>query len=216
MNSSGAWEAGSSITVKEVWRGRVWSARPMTVVDVSADELVLWLPAGTAWTSPDSPPGRPAPPDRGERIAECLVRGDWVLLPRVWKMHTLWFLPAEAPYAVWICWEPDWRHLGWYVNFQTRAERRVADRTVHYMDSMLDMRIAPDSTWSLRDADHLAGFVARGLISAQTAAALHKQVEIIAGRVAAGGRPFGESWTRWRPDPAWRRPELPPDWEQAQ
>lgn len=235
MSADTGWEPGTTVTVKEVWQGRVWSARPMTVVRADRagseegtgseeatgsdgfveDALVLWLPAGVDWVAPDSPPDREAPPDRGDRIAECLVRGDWITIPRVWKMHSLWFLPRKAQYAIWVCWDPDWKHLGWYVNFQTRPTVNPGARTVHYMDLMLDMQVAPDATWTLRDADHLAGFVARGLASPATAAGLHADVGVLAELATAGAQPFGNHWTGWRPEPDWKRPELPGDWQDA-
>ena len=41
------WQAGDQIVLREVWRGKVWSARPEIVVLDASDMLLLYLPAGT-------------------------------------------------------------------------------------------------------------------------------------------------------------------------
>ncbi len=55
METTERWPTGSTIVVQEVWRGRLWSARPLTVVEDERDRLVLWCPRGTRWRTATTP-----------------------------------------------------------------------------------------------------------------------------------------------------------------
>src|SRR5207248_6444394 len=50
------WTAGEQILVEEVWNGRLWSVRPVLVVDDRDNLLVLWSPKGSVRKVPTVPP----------------------------------------------------------------------------------------------------------------------------------------------------------------
>jgi hypothetical protein len=78
------WQPGDTIVHQEFWRGRMWAARPLTVVEDSEDRLLLWIPKGTRRKVPATPPGRPDPPVRKDRVIENLAHGDWDMADHVW------------------------------------------------------------------------------------------------------------------------------------
>jgi hypothetical protein len=79
---------GETIVLQEIWRGRVWAARPMRVV--RDDDLVaLWFPRGTRWRAPTTPPTRPREATRAERFVTSLGLGDWTYAKDEDELETL-------------------------------------------------------------------------------------------------------------------------------
>jgi predicted RNA-binding protein associated with RNAse of E/G family len=198
------WSPGDEIVFQEVWRGRLWSARPMTVVEDRGDRVALWLPYGTRWM---------APVTRGERIVTCLEFGDWVLDERRWDLSSIWLLPADARHSVLVSWLPDGDFFGWYVNLQTPFTRTA--RGLQWMDLMLDVVIDPDRGWRWKDEDELQAAVDRDLISRGEASALRAEAESVIAQLEANAPPFSEPWPDWRPDPAWAVPSLRDGWDRV-
>jgi hypothetical protein len=205
------WTRGQTIVVQEVWQGKLWAARPVVVAEDRGDFLALWFPRGTNWKAPTSDPRRPWKEDRGERLAECAVRGEWVFRDGEWDVDTLWLLEADAGYAIWVSWLEGWRPWGWYVNLQ-EPFRRAGD-ALQTMDRMLDVIVEPDRTWRWKDEDELETFVRRGAFDRELARQVRADGLQAFRRAEANEPPFSEPWHDWRPDRAWGLPRLPPDWK---
>ncbi|MEX1103331.1 MAG: DUF402 domain-containing protein, partial [Dehalococcoidia bacterium] len=171
-----AFRPGTTILLQEIWRGRVWSARPMRVVEDDGDRAALWFPKGTLWMAPTTPPYRPRAGTRGERLMASLELGDWVHAEFPWDVSSIWLVEPGVSHAVWVSWREDGSHLGWYVNLQEPFVR--TDRGFKYMDLMLDVVVNPDRSWYWKDEDEFALMVKRGLISRERA-----RVVRAAGRV---------------------------------
>lgn len=132
-DSGARWGAGSTVVVQEVWRGRLWSARPVTVVHDGGASVALGCPAGPRWktaTTPPTPPTRPRAATRAERFVASLSRCDWVLADCTWHVPTLCLAREGDWHAVRVAYEENGEHRGWYVNLQEpfrkppRASRR--------------------------------------------------------------------------------------------
>jgi Protein of unknown function (DUF402) len=202
---------GDIALVQEVWRERVWAARPVRVVRDDGDFVALWFPRGTRWKAPTSDPHRPWLEDRGGRLAECAVSGEWVFRDAEWDVDTLWLMHAGDWHAVWVSWLDDGTHWGWYVNLQEPFRRtKLGFET---MDLVLDLIIDPDGTWRWKDEDELAAFARRGLVDRKTEDFLRAEGHRVLARAERNEPPFSEPWLEWRPDPAWDTPELPAEWE---
>lgn len=102
MMERSQWPAGTGIVQYEVWRGKLWSARPMTVVEDRENLVVLWCPSGTRWKTATTPPTRQRAPTRAERFAQSLSLGDWVLAGFTWDVSTLVLLRPGNWHAVWV------------------------------------------------------------------------------------------------------------------
>jgi hypothetical protein len=192
---------GDVVVLRELWRGRVWAARPAhVVVDEPALRMfhvpprVLVLEAGGAAGLPLR-----LPPSEGWRLRR---------VPRS-PTRVLSFAFPDTPYAVLAIWAPDGSFRGWYVNLQRPLVPSPAgfDTT----DLVLDVRIDPDGRWRWKDEDELAEAIARGLLDEEAATRLRRWGERAVEHVVLREPPFDRDWRGWRPDPRWAPPELPPE-----
>ena len=205
------WAPGDVVVHQEIWRDRVWAARPLVVVEDSPDRMLFWLPAGMVRKVPMTPPDRDDPGDRSARIINLLERGDWVHVDHIWDVSCLWILRPGDWHAVWISWLPSGEQFGWYVNLQ-RPFRRTAIG-IESMDLQLDIVATPDRVWSWKDADEFDQVLDRGLLDAATGERVRAEAAEVIGRLERNEPPFDEGWDRWRPDPAWATPRLPAGWD---
>jgi Protein of unknown function (DUF402) len=205
---------GDTIAIQERWRGRLWAARPATVVQDEDDLLVLWCPGGARWKVASTPPGRDAPEGRTAWYADLLTGGDWILVDDVWRTPTLWLLRPSDWYAVWVAvlGSPDgWC---WYVNLQEPFVRTAAG--IRATDLMLDVVVDADRRWRLKDESDFEALGTHGLLDAAGSARVRSEAARAIEAVERGAWPFDGSWLDWRPDPAWPAPELPPSWDELE
>jgi hypothetical protein len=207
---SPVWEPGVTIVHQEVWRGRVWAARPLVVVEDSDERLLLWLPRGTVRKVPVTPPGRRDPESRAERIIENLERCDWTYGDHTWDVSSLWILRPGDCHAVWVSWLEGGAHLGWYVNLQ-RPYRRLGNG-IEAMDLMLDIVVDPDLTWRWKDDDEFDEILRRETFDRATEVLVRSEASGVIERVERGDPPFCEAWPTWKPDPHWQLPVLAGGW----
>jgi hypothetical protein len=203
--------AGEAVVLQEVWRDRVWAARPMRVVRDEGDFVALWFPRGTRWFAPIDVPGGEWHGDRGPRLARCAATGRWVHRELVWQIDTLQLLRAGEWHAVWISWLPDFEPWGWYVNLQQPFRR--SGFGFETMDLALDVVVKADRSWRWKDEDELALFVEHGAFDEDLAQRLHDEGLRVTSKLERREPPFSEPWHDWRPDPAWAHPELPSGWD---
>lgn len=206
------WQRGEVVLVQEIWRGRVWSAHPMRVVDDATTALVLWVPTGTPRMLPAAPEGRPRARTRPERLARLMEAGDWTHRASAWNLASLWFMVPGAQHHTRVSWLPNGRFLGWYVNLEVPFVR--TDRGIQHMDLALDVLVDRNRVWRWKDEDELAYFVTRGLIAHEVAEAIREEGLKAVDRLARREPPFDEQSTRWVPDPSRLLPQLPEDWAQ--
>ncbi len=203
---------GELVVVQEVWKEAVWAARPMTFVRDEDGLVALWFPKGTRWKRPIPPPHWPNEATRGERLATCLERGEWVFEDAEWDVSTLVLVRKGDWHALWVSWL-DGHHLcGWYVNLQEPLRRTA--KGYETMDLALDVVVDLDRTWHWKDEDELETRVARGVVDEQLAGRLREEGLRVAQQAERGEGMFAESWPDWRPDPAWPAPALPDGWDE--
>lgn len=192
---------GEGIALREVWRGRVFEARPTIVVEDEADQTMLLLPAGARCAVPVDDEGRELRiPDRAWRH-EVRRRGPQPILSFAWP---------ELPYSV-LLWTAEGRRV-WYVNLQDPLTRTPFgfDTVDHALDVLIEL---DGSGWRWKDEDELQLAVARGLFSEHEAAEFRRWGEIATEHVLASSSPFDRDWTAWQPDPSWQLPQLPEGWD---
>ncbi|TKJ22375.1 DUF402 domain-containing protein [Blastococcus sp. CCUG 61487] len=204
------WRPGDVVVHQEVWRDRIWAARPLVVVEDSPDRMLFWLPAGTRRKVPMTPPHRDDPGNRTARIIELLERGDWIHVDHVGDLSCLWILRPGEWHATWVSFRPSGEQFAFYVNLQ-RPFRRTA-LGIESMDLMLDVVATPDRIWSWKDDDEFERILQRGIFDADLGRRVRSEALDVIGRLERNEPPFGEGWHRWRPDPAWPVPVLPSGW----
>jgi hypothetical protein len=207
------WHAGETVVLQEVWRGKLWAARPLIVVDDSDKRLVLWCPKGTVRKVPAPPPSRQRPATRAEHVTTALTLSDWVYEDHEWDISTLWLIEPDSWHATWVSFLPDGHHLGWYVNFQEPYRRK--ENWIQAMDLMLDIVVSPDRSWRWKDLDEFDAVVAAGLYPADTVLAVRSDAASVIKRIEVQSEPFDEPWPEWRPPTGWAIPVLPAGWDQV-
>ena len=201
---------GETILVHEVWRDRVWAARPMTVVEDDGERVALWFPKGTIWKRPIPPSTHPVSGDRGERLARCLALDEWIFEDALWDVSTLVLAQFGDWHAIWVSWLDDGEQWGWYVNLQEPLRRtRCGFET---MDLTLDVLIENDRSWRWKDEDELETFVAMGVYDDALVERLRAEGLRVARRAERNEPPFSKAWKTRRPAPATPLPVLFDDW----
>lgn len=199
-----SWARGDQVALREIFRGRIWTARPATIADVGEDLTAVYLAPGTEFRVP-------AVTHRAD-ILRTMHEG-WDLGPYTWtSARMLHLLYPEAGHAIHLWWlPPDWEFGGWYINLQ----EPIRPTTIGFdsMDHILDVVIDRDLSWHWKDEDELAEAVRIGLVAPDQAAAIRAEGERVIQRLEDRLAPFSAGWDRWQPDPAWPVPRLPDDWE---
>jgi hypothetical protein len=198
------WRAGDPILFREVYRGRLWTARPATVAAVRDDLIALYLAPGTIFKVPTD--------TTRETILERLHSG-WQLRDHVWSRgRTLHLLRPGVAHSIHLWWlPPDWRFGGWYINLQEPI--RPTALGFDSMDHVLDVVIDPDLSWRWKDEKELATAVDLGLMTLEHARDIRGEGERVIGQLEARQPPFCDGWEHWQPDAGWSIPELPTGWD---
>ena len=185
-----------------MWRGRIWSARPMNVVQDHDVQRILYTPNGI----------RMVVASKGGNELR-LPNAEWDLLERTWvKGPVLSFSWPSIGHAILLFFHPDWTAWTWYVNVE--APLRPTQLGFDTEDRLLDVVVTPDgSRWEWKDRNELEEAVRRGLFTPAQAAEFRAEAERGLHRLLDREPPFDRDWTTWRPDPAWPAPDLPTGWD---
>lgn len=190
-------EPGTTIVHTETWRGRLWAARPMTVVEDTDEGLLLWMPAGTV---------RLVPEGGHDRVVENLSGTAWTWTTHVWDLSTLAVVRPGDRFAIWASWLPSGEQFGYYVNLQEPMVR--TDTGFEAMDLMLDVVVEPDLRWAWKDEHEVDELVRLGVYDASLADELRAVGRSVIQRVEAAAAPFDGSLLQRRPSDG-PLPELP-------
>lgn len=198
-------DVGSPSLLRQVYRGRVGWAVPVTVVEDTDAQTVLFRRAGT----PIKAPMRSSTDD----LMQKLVADEYQVGDSEWVgTNVLEILRPDRWHSVWPMWAADsWSFLCWYVNFQEPMRRsRLGWDT---FDLALDIVVFADRKWQWKDADHFEALQGLDVVSAGAAAAVLADAEAVIADIEAGAYPFDRDWSSSRPDPAWVAPALPAGWD---
>ncbi len=195
---------GDSILIREIRQGKVWSAKPMIVVEDKPELLAFYLLPGTQWKIPRRLDGSPV---------GVLANEDWQLCDRIWQGQGLLILaiPGES-FAVYILWEGDNFTLkGWYINLQQPYRRTSLGFDT--LDHLLDVVVNPDrSEWQWKDLSQLEEALSLGIISPSHFKQVCETGKKALGFLQMRKPPFNEVWLEWRPNSSWLIPTLPENW----
>jgi hypothetical protein len=202
------WTHGDAVLLRTIVPpGRVGMAMPMTIVADEEDLIGLYVAPGTVNKRRSGTRGGP----RGRQLIEDTGRHeDWV-----WRGDGRLMLHRPgAGHAVSLFWrEEDHSFLDWYVDVLEPLRRTPLGFDTR--DLTLDVVIAPDRTWRLKDEDELAWSVEQEQFTEAQAAAIHAEAEHAIELFQAGDSLYTVEWVQWRPDPAWPIPQLPEGWDQT-
>jgi Protein of unknown function (DUF402) len=197
---------GQPVLVREIWQGKIWTARPEIVVLDTPELLVLYKARGTCWKQSKSFEGaRPSGLNRKS--------GQWQLNDTVWDFEgNLRLNIPGSHYSVLAFWNDYHESLRyWYINLEYPIIR--TERGFDYTDMLLDILVEPDlKTWRWKDADEFQEALDIGLISPQEAKMFRAAGEKALNLLQSGKSIFNQ-WENWRPDPSWPIPPLTDGWD---
>jgi hypothetical protein len=209
-------ETGQTVVRRDVFRGRVWSAQALRVVRDTAEALVVACRPGAEGLAPTTwIASRLDNDDTGRQQALLsLASADWRLGRWKWQSTVLLLWNAPGLYfsvnAFYDLADDHWLDR-WYVNFQ-RPLRRTAIGFDTF-DLLVDLVVAPDlSRWEWKDEDEYAQARRLGVVDEADHKAVEMAREQVLAMIELGEGPFAADagWNRWRSDPSWPTPALPP------
>lgn len=183
---------GERVVIREVLRGKVWTSRPVTVVEDSRAQFVSYLAPGTIIEYPVGV-------SHGRVTFDMWCSGEWELGDKVFSPPgMLRIAPARAPFEVFAPVTPGAGVLSWYVNLQRPLCRTPVGFDT--MDETLDLLVSADfADWERKDADELALAVQMGVYDDAEAARITRSCELIEKALGRGEVPWDRSWRDWRP-----------------
>lgn len=191
--------------LRGVWKGKLWWACPMYVVQDTRELSAFYWPVGTPTRSPVV---RPTVEDELNNHIE--------LEHRNWTDHDVLALhhPGSA-YAIQLMWVGGTRKLNcWYVHLQEPLRRTQIGFDT--MDQMLDIVISPDRTsWQYKDEDEFSDAEKIGVYSHAKARSIRAQAERVIEMLRVNASPFCDGWEEWIPPASWTIPMFPESWEKA-
>ncbi len=183
----------------------------INVVRVIADDergLRLWWPAGASYWRMIDVRGRThhdvALHDMDSpRLTELTWEGADVLV----------FVPPRAAFSVWWFFDPETKIFkNWYGNLEVPYVRW--DGGVDSSDQALDVLVAADGRWRLKDVDEFEARIGQpGYWTASAAAEVRAEAERLGKIADAREFPFDGTWCDFRPDPDWSVPVRPDGWD---
>ena len=197
------WQQGDQIVLREIFRGRIWSGRPYTIVEDTPQRLIIYMGVGVRWMRPVR---RDSSAIRGREL-------HWTLREAVWPIEALRIVTPGRHHSVLLLWTEGFREfLKWYVNLEDPLTHSAVG--FDYLDQFLDIEIAPDlSAWNWKDEDELEDAVANGLMAPQRADLIRAEGIRVIETLDKKAPPFDEQWHLWRPDPQWESPGLSDGWD---
>ncbi len=193
---------GEPVLCRKLWHGAVMTAMPMRVIADAPARTVLYQAPDTAFRGGRTP--------AGTKIRD--LSAEWVPVGLVWAGGSLIRLIEPCQ---WQCVDVEFdatgSFAGWYVNFQEPVRRTTLGFDT--VDLVLDLVVAADNTWKLKDEDDFERAAAAGQLQQQSVQQVRAAAERMIRLVEAGGPPFSEKhWLTWRPPPHWTVPALPANW----
>ncbi len=196
-------EPGETVALREIWNGRIWYARPATVVRDDPNLQMFHVPPHAGCKQPVDANGNPL----------RLPIASWTLEDQERsETRVLSFAFPDTPYAVVLPFDPQGRLQRYYVNLQTPLVPSPAGFDT--VEHLLDVTIAPDrSNWSWKDEDELDQAISYGLFTPEQGSWFRYWGERAVEHVLLREPPFDQDWEDWGPDPAWDEPALPASWD---
>src|SRR5688500_4032149 len=175
------WRAGDHVLLREIFRNRIWTVRPLTVAHATDELIALYLAPGTVFK---------VPAFTHHRELLRRLRDGWSLTDYEWtRGRCLYLLMPHVAHAIHLrCLAPDWRVGGWYVNLQEPIRATaVGDDT---MEQILDVVIEPDLSWRWKDEDELDEAIGLGVLTPLQAESVRGEGVRVIRRLEARKPPF--------------------------
>jgi predicted RNA-binding protein associated with RNAse of E/G family len=183
---------GEVVEIREVRDAKIWTVRPVTVVEDTDEAFVSYLAPGTLCQYPVGV-------THGEKCFQMWLSGEWELEKKVFNPPgVLRIAPTGAPFEVFASVDSAIGVTRWYVNFQEPLRRRA--HGFDTMDETLDLIVSSDlTTWHRDDEDELELAAAMGVYSEDDVRRLVATCVTLEDQLARGAVPWDLRWSTWVP-----------------
>ena len=191
-STPGTFEVGSSIVIREVLHGKVWTSRPVTVIEDSPRQFVSWLAPGTIIDYPMNI-------EHGATCFKAWQSREWEVSSKEFVAPgMLRIAPSDAPFEVFAPVDLEEGVLSWYVNFEQPLVRTSVGFDT--MDETLDLLVTRDlSNWERKDDDELDLALTMDVITVITAARVRHACSMVEAALSRGEAPWDTTWATWTP-----------------
>lgn len=196
---------GDQIVLREQAHGKIWTAKPVTVVRDDEELLVFYMAPGTTMKYPKTPNGAAVP---------AFLKQPWILVDETWAGGgALYISRPRSHYCVAHFWKEGFRETKlWYVNLQLPFVRTKLG--FDYLDQALDIRISADlKTWQWKDVVEFEELQEDGVITRDDGDLLREVGLYVIRNYQNDKLIFNEQWPQWRPPENWKIPKLPQGWD---
>ncbi len=200
------WSEGTHIAIREHWQNKIWTVRPVTVVQDSPELIALYMMPGTVYKYPCLLDGRP--------VSQFLP-DDWVLIEREWFGGGALYLsqPNNCFALIGFFDDANEKINRWYINLQTPYQRTAIG--FDYLDQELDIVVETDlQSWRWKDEAEFAEAQQRGRISQANAQRVQSVADGIVADLENGRFMLPHTWQKWRPPASWAAPVVPHGWDE--
>jgi predicted RNA-binding protein associated with RNAse of E/G family len=196
---------GQIVLVREIWQRKVWTARPMILIQDTVELIALYWFPGTLWKRARNKQGGDV------AVIDCKA-GNWELYDSILEGGgTLRLSIPGANYSILVFRNEDGTLNRWYINLENPLIR--TNRGFDYLDQFLDIIVKPDlKTWHWKDEDEFQEAQDLGLISPREAKT-YLDEGLKALKLLQSGKSVFNGWEQWKPDPSWKIPVLPEGWD---
>jgi hypothetical protein len=200
------WTSGDRIIYREVTHGKVWTVRPVTVINDTPDLIALYMRNLTPWKVC-------VPLNADTDLLQCKANlRQWKLDDVIWSYgDTIFLIYPERAHAVHVMWNHQREFEGWYVNLQEPPRRTSLG--FDFLDQELDIIVSPGLEWQWKDISHLERAQNIGLFSSKQVEAIMCEGQSVVAGILAKAAPFDGSWNNWKPLSTWPTPGLPERWD---
>ncbi len=196
---------GQIVLVREIWQLRVWTARPMILIQDTPELIAIYWVPGTHWKRARNHQGGDV------SVIDC-KQGNWALRDVMLEGGgTLRLSNPDTKFSILLFRNTDWTLNRWYINLEYPLTH--TDRGFDYIDMLLDIIVEPDlRTWHWKDDDEFQEAQDFGLVSPEEAKMFRTEGLKALGLLQSGKSVFNP-WEHWKPDPSWKIPVLPEGWD---
>jgi Protein of unknown function (DUF402) len=208
-----AWKPGETVALRGIYNGRVSYMQSAVVVRDDPEEVALAILPGAACCAPEGyVNGKHGKSGRWDRWGAYL-QGNWEMQAYTWRTNRLLILLHPGKYyASYYFWQAaSNQFLCYYVNFQLPFRRsRIGFDT---FDLELDIIIEPTYEWHYKDEDDYRRGIDCGILLDEWIRKINAAKPEVFDKLATRQYPFDGTWLDWKPDPNWRPPILPENWD---
>jgi hypothetical protein len=178
--------AGERVVIREALNGKVWTVRPVMVIEDSEVQFVSYLAPGTLISYL-------VEVERGEKRFSMRLSGEWELDTK--EFHApgiLRIAPRDKPFEVFATVLPN---AGAPLGTELLRAAEPSTPRVRHNDETLDLVGSRDFTsWDRPDGDELAMAVAMGVYGHEKAQCLLNICSIVEDQLTNGTVPGDRSW----------------------